>query len=143
MLNLAFFLIPKRDVIWLSLNATMRQALERMEHHGYSAIPLLDEQGRYAKTLTDRDLLLMLKYTPALTFNNTDHIKLADVPCRTRNEAVSINADMGDLLQHVASQNFVPVTDDLGVFIGIVRRREVIEYCIDLIDRPTTSIQLD
>jgi hypothetical protein len=26
-------------------------------------------------------------------------------------------------------QNFVPVTDDRGAFIGIVRRRAILEFC--------------
>ena len=29
------------------------------------------------------------------------------------------------------NQNFVPVVDDRGVFIGIVRRQAIIKYCYD------------
>ena len=49
-MNVAFFLTPKSEVVWLLEHATMRQALERMERHGYTAVPLLDEEGRYVGT---------------------------------------------------------------------------------------------
>ena len=29
------------------------------------------------------------------------------------------------------NQNFVPVVDDRGMFIGIVRRQAIIRYCYD------------
>ena len=29
------------------------------------------------------------------------------------------------------NQNFVPVVDDRGIFIGIVRRQAIIRYCYD------------
>ena len=36
---------------------TLRQALEKMEHHGYAAVPLLSTEGKYLGTLTDGDVL--------------------------------------------------------------------------------------
>ena len=35
---------------------------------------------------------------------------------------------MDDLLASAVSQNFVPVIDDTGAFIGIITRREVMQY---------------
>lgn len=37
--------------MWRKLN-TLRQALEKMEHHGYAAVPLLSTEGKYLGTLT-------------------------------------------------------------------------------------------
>ena len=31
------------------------------------------------------------------------------------------------------NQNFVPVVDDKDTFIGIIKRRDIIEYCYDKI----------
>lgn len=128
-MNVAFFLIPKKDVVYLNISSTMRQALERMEFHGYAAVPLVDSQGRYVGTITEGDLLWKLKNTPNLTFENTEKIRLTEVEQRTQNTPVSINAQINDLISRAIHQNFVPVIDDQGVFIGIVRRREIIEYC--------------
>ncbi|MGI6449329.1 MAG: CBS domain-containing protein [Desulfitobacteriia bacterium] len=133
-MNIAFFLIPKKDVVFLKDNSTMRQALERMEFHGYSAVPLVDSKGHYAGTLTEGDLLWKLKNTPDLTFNNTEKIPLTEIVQRTQNNPVSINARINDLISRAIHQNFVPVIDDQGVFIGIVRRREIIEYCASILN---------
>lgn len=132
-MNIAFFLLPKNEVIFLSPNSTMRQALERMEYHRYTAVPLLDGEGRYVGTITEGDLLWMLKNTEGLTFENTNKILLKDIPQRLNNQSVRIDAQIQDLIPLVTMQNFVPVVDDKQVFIGIVRRREVIEYCAKLL----------
>ena len=56
-MNIAFFLITNKDTVYLPFHSTMRQALEKTEFHHYTAIPLVDEDGKYAGTLTEGDLL--------------------------------------------------------------------------------------
>lgn len=128
-MNVPFFLTPKQEVIHLSQQSTMRQALEKMEYHRYSAIPLVDDEGRYAGTITEGDLLWKIKNTPGLSFENTHKISLLDVPQHMQNKVVNIQACMDDLIFLAESQNFVPVADDDGVFIGIVKRSDIIQYC--------------
>ncbi|MFZ7102633.1 MAG: CBS domain-containing protein [Peptococcaceae bacterium] len=126
--NISFFLVPKQEVVYLATGSTMRQALEKMEYHRYSAVPLIDEGGKYVGTLTEGDLLWKMKNTPGLSFENTHKIYICDIPQRVQNTPVRINAKMEDLIELAITQNFVPVVDDHDVFIGIVRRREIIEY---------------
>lgn len=130
--NIAFFLVPKEDVIFLSPNSTMRQALERMEYHRYSAVPLIDEHGRYVGTITEGDLLWKLKHSPEIGFENAHKVHLKDVPQHMNIKPVRIDQQMQDLITLATNQNYVPVVDDNGVFIGIIRRREIIDYCFKL-----------
>ncbi|KLU58597.1 CBS domain protein [Peptococcaceae bacterium CEB3] len=139
-MNVAFFLIPKKDVVYLKYHSTMRQALERMEYHSYSAVPVIDAEGRYTGTLTEGDLLWKMKNTPGLSFADTEHIPLGDIPQHTVNTPVLIDAQMEDLIARAASQNFVPVVDDKGIFIGIVRRRELIEFCAKTFSSPAGEL---
>ncbi|NLY38983.1 MAG: CBS domain-containing protein [Firmicutes bacterium] len=134
-MNIAFFLLPKQEVVYLSINGTMRQALEKMEYHRYTAIPLIDEEGKYAGTLTEGDMLWKLKRTPGLSLSDANSIPLKEIPRQMQNEPVRIDAQIEDLLALAANQNFVPVVDDHDVFIGIVRRSEIINYCIDLLKK--------
>ncbi|NLY74181.1 MAG: CBS domain-containing protein [Firmicutes bacterium] len=127
-MNIAFFLLPKKDVVYLPLKCTMRQALEKMEYHRYTAVPLIDEDGKYAGTLTEGDLLWKLKNTPGLTFKDASKVPLTEVPRRVTNNPVRIDAQIEDLFTLAIVQNFVPVVDDHDIFIGIIRRREIIEY---------------
>jgi len=131
--HVSFFMIPKQDVVYLPYNATMRQALEKMEYHRYTAVPLIDENGKYVGTLTEGDLLWKIKNTFDFTFESLNRIPLTEVPLRWQNHPVRIDATIEDLIERAIEQNFVPVVDDDGVFIGIVRRREIIEYCAKLL----------
>lgn len=126
--SVAFFLVPKKEVAYLPINCTMRQAMERMEHRGYTAVPIIDEDNKYIGTLTEGDLLSKFKNTPDLDLRGTEKIMLGDIPRRMDNQPVRIYASIQDLLSLVADQNFVPVVDDNDVFIGIVRRREILEH---------------
>ncbi len=132
-MKVAFFLIPKNEVVCLTPKTTMRQALERMERHSFAAVPLVDEQGYYAGTITEGDLLWKLKNTPGLDLGGMEKIMLDDITRHAVNKPVRIDSRIVDLLSLASGQNFVPVVDDQGVFIGIVRRREIIEYCAELI----------
>ena len=128
-MNIAFFLTPKNEVVCESLESTMRQVMERMEHHGYTAIPLIDKHGRYVGTLTEGDLLWKLKNTPDLNFRNTENVKVKDIKTRRAHKSVLINSDIESLISLAINQNFVPVVDDEGIFIGIIKRSDIINYC--------------
>lgn len=134
-MNIAFFLTPKNEVIYEYLDATMRQVVERMEHHGYTAIPLIDKEGRYVGTLTEGDILWKLKNTPELSLRNSENVKISDIPRKIRHKSVSINADVESLINLSTTQNFVPVIDDEGIFIGIIKRSDIINYCYNQIKK--------
>ena len=55
------FLTPKSEVAYINDDDTLRQALETMEFHKYAAVPIVNRQGRYIGTLTERDLLWGIK----------------------------------------------------------------------------------
>ncbi|WP_168123294.1 CBS domain-containing protein [Paenibacillus sp. HB172176] len=128
-MNIAFFLLPKQEVVCLPHDATLRQALERMEYHRYTAVPIINQEGGYCGTVTEGDMLWFMKSRPGLTFEGTNKIKLSEVPLRMNNKSVNIDANMDDLISLSKVQNFVPVVDDRNHFIGIVRRSEIIDYC--------------
>ena len=46
-------------------------------------------------------------------------------------KAVTVTTSMDQLIEAAMNQNFVPVVDDRGIFIGIVRRQAIIRYCYE------------
>ena len=108
---------------------TLRQALEKMEHHGYAAVPLLSTEGKYLGTLTDGDVLWGLKKLNFPSLYQMEEIPVMQVNRSRDNKPVHVNVDMEGLLEKVSAQNFVPVIDDEKVFIGIITRRDVI-HCL-------------
>lgn len=127
-MNILFFLTPKSDVAWIQDDSTLRQAIEKMEYHRYTAIPILDQEGRYVGTLTEGDLLREIKSRYDLNMREAEDIPITKVPRRWAIDPIDIECDIEDLVQAAMRQNFVPVVDDQGVFIGIITRRAIIQY---------------
>jgi len=132
-MNIAFFLTPKSQIIYETIDATMRQVLEKMEYHTYTSIPLINDDGRYVGAITEGDLLWKIKDTPDITLKDMDKIPITEVPLHTHSKAVSIDANIQDLITLAKSQNFVPVVDDDGIFIGIIKRSDIINYCAKIL----------
>ena len=127
-MNILFFLTPKEPVAYVEEDDTLRQVLEKMEHHGYTAIPLLAKNGRYIGTITEGDLLWFLKDRNFPDLKLLEEMPITSIERRRDNQAVCIQASMEDLFDKVTNQNFVPVVDDKQVFIGIVTRKDLLLY---------------
>ncbi|GIO32813.1 MULTISPECIES: CBS domain-containing protein [Paenibacillus] len=139
-MNIAFFLLPKQEVVTVTTDSTLRQTLEKMEYHRYTAVPILGKDGIYAGTVTEGDLLWHMKNSGGkINFENASKFLLKDVPLKMNNKPVSIDANMEDLINLAKVQNFVPVVDDMNRFIGIVRRSQIIEYCERFVSKESTN----
>lgn len=127
-MNILFFLTPKKDVAFVEDTDNLRQILEKMEFHGYSAIPLLTEGGRYIGTITEGDLLWFLKDRNFPELEQLEQMPITVIERRRDNQAVHIEESMENLFEKVLNQNFVPVVDDNNVFIGIITRKDILQY---------------
>ena len=56
-MNIAKLMIPKLYTAFLHENDTIRQGLECFTHHGYTAIPVLNEHEQYIGSITEGDFL--------------------------------------------------------------------------------------
>ena len=130
-MNILFFITPKADCAFIHADCSLRQAIEKMEYHKYTAIPILDDRGRYIGTLTEGDLLRIIKDRYDLSLRDAEEIRLSAIPRRWKMDPVNINCDIEDLIQTSMRQNFVPVVDDENVFIGIITRKAIIQYCYE------------
>lgn len=132
-MNIAFFLTPKQEILYETEDATMKEVVDKMEFSTFTAIPLIDNNGKYIGTITEGDLLWKLKNTPGLTIDDTPMVSIRDINRYTKSQTVSINANIEDLIELAKSQNFIPVEDDEGIFIGIIKRSDIINYCSKLL----------
>lgn len=130
-MNILFFITPKSEVAYIYEDYTIRQALEKMEYHKYSSIPIINKDGKYIGTITEGDLLWSLKNDFYLDFKSIEEISIMDVNRKMDNSPVSINSNIEDLVSKSMNQNFIPVIDDQEIFIGIIKRRDIIGYCYD------------
>lgn len=128
-MNIMFFLTPKSEVAYIKDHSSMRQALEKMEYHRYSAVPIIDKEGRYVGTLTEGDLLWALKNEYSLNLKLAEKVRITQVARRSDNVPIHADEKMEDLISMAMNQNFVPVIDDKDIFIGIITRKDIIQYC--------------
>ena len=130
-MNILFFLSPKQDLMYVYDDFTLRQTLEKWENNRYASIPVLNRKGEYVGTLTEGDILWGLKKFHGLDLEAAEDIPIRDFAHKRDYKAVTVTTSMDQLIEAAMNQNFVPVVDDRGMFIGIVRRQAIIRYCYD------------
>ena len=134
-MNIAYFLLPKNTVAYLYDDYTFRQGLEKMRYHGYTAIPVITRDGRYAGTVSEGDFLWRLlsgedAHHP-LSMKELEDLRIRDILNVDAYPPVPITVSMEELVTSAMQQNFIPVVDDLGNFTGIVTRKDIIRYFAD------------
>ena len=127
--NILFFLTPKAMCAFVYDDYTIRQALEKMETAGYTALPILNKRGEYRGSLTEGDLLWALKNMCYMDMRQAESRRIMEITRKHDHIPVRVTATMQDLVHRASAQNFVPVVDDKDTFIGLVTRRAVMEFC--------------
>ena len=142
-MNILRFLTPKIEVEYISFDSSVRQGLEKMKYHGYAAIPVIDDEGVYKGTVTEGDFLWALYNNSSPDLKRLEKTELKTI-IRLDYQPVKASASIDEILSRAYSQNFVPVVDDRGVFIGIIKRKDIIRYLagvkIDLPDAQAAAI---
>ena len=128
--NILFFLTPKAMCSFLYDDFTLRQALEKMESAGYTALPILNKRGEYRGALTEGDLLWALKNMCYMDMRQAEARRIMEISRRKEYLPVRVTTSMHDLVERASTQNFVPVVDDKDTFIGIVPRSAISKYCL-------------
>lgn len=130
--NILMLLIPKAQVDYLYSDFTIRQALEKMNAHGFNTIPVINkETGVYERSITYGDFLSYILKNRT-DFDEFEKLPLKDVESNRNIKAVSSTKDISDLVSTILEQNYVPVVDDKNVFIGIVTRKKVMSSYLNI-----------
>ena len=130
-MNVLFFLTPKNEVAHLHDDWTIRQGTEKLERSGYTALPLIDRQGRYIGTISEGDILRFLKKRYDMNLKSAENVSILAVERKVDIRPVSVDATMEDLVRMAMNQNFVPVIDDNNIIIVILTRNDIIRFCYE------------
>lgn len=129
-MNVLMLLKAKEQVAYLFNTNTLRQGLEKMRAHGYTAIPVLSTDGKYVGCVSEGDFLWHMINNQDNNIKIQEHFLVKDIMRKDFNPAVKVDVSMAELLNRAMSQNFIPVTDDRNYFIGIVTRQDIIKSFI-------------
>ncbi len=132
-MNVLMLLKPKSEIEYLTDTCTLRQGLEKMRAHGYTAIPVISKEGLYVGSVSEGDFLWhIVEYEAEIDcIRKCQNYKIREIMRPEWITAVTINVSMETLIEKAVNQNFIPVTDDRGYFIGIVTRKSIIEAFCD------------
>ena len=127
-MNILFFLTPKSEVAYVRTDTTLQQTLDIMEEYRYAVIPLIDKKGKYSGIITEGDLLYNIKNTYSYNMQEARNTPISTLDVRRTYEPIRITETVEEVFKKSMYQNFVPVIDDDNTFIGIVKRRDIIQY---------------
>lgn len=128
-MNVAFFLTPKHEVVTLEKTMSIEEAMATMEEHRYTSVPVINRHGKYVSSLSEGDILWHLKKMKDKTLDEIGNQSIRKIKRHYNIQAVSVDADIESLIELAAIQAFVPVVDDAEIFIGIIKRSDIINYC--------------
>ena len=129
-MNIMTMLRAKSTVAYLEDGYTVRQGLEKMRAHGYTAIPVIGRDGQYIGSVSEGDFLWHLEKTGAAP-DVLEKYKIRDILREGWNPAARIDVTLEALLEQALTQNFVPMVDDRNLFIGIITRQEIMRYFLE------------
>ncbi len=130
MLNLLSFLTPKCNTFYLEDDVTVRQTIEKMDVHKFSVVPLVDASGKYVSTVSEGDILRYIKKNCDFDLSIAEHTKIKELEKYRSYRALSIYVPIEEIIRLSLEQNFVPIVDDRGMYIGIVKRKTIIDYLV-------------
>ena len=129
--NILRFMVPKSLVVYINESSTVRQALEKMNYHKYTAVPVIDGEGKYVGTLRSDDIFKYFMKVKSFDKALAEDVSITEIMDRANSKPVPHNTSMSELIEGVKEHNFVSVVDDRGCFIGIILRREILNYLLD------------
>ena len=127
-MNILRFIIPKSLVEYIDSDSTVRQGLEKMKYHRYVAIPVLDSEGRYIGTLRNDDIYKHFMERGMTEQGPAGRASVMEILDTGYLRPLIHSASFEELFDRVKEHNFVPVVDDRGCFIGLILRRNVMDY---------------
>ncbi|KHD37307.1 membrane protein [Clostridium acetobutylicum] len=127
-MNIAFFITPKKQVVYANLTSTLRQAFERMKYYKCHELIILNDKGEYVGFISKEDLVKKIKNSPNLHLKDFNKVGILDIIKHVINNPININYNVEDISIPMCNTNFVPVADDNNKFIGIVKKDDILNY---------------
>ena len=122
-MNIFGILVPKQMLTYLNANDSLAQAVEFLVESGYTAVPVIDDNGLYIGTVSEGDFLRVVMENGR---DNLKNLKVADIVHQDKDGAVLNTVSGKEIYEKILDRNFLSVVDDRKCFIGIITRKSVI-----------------
>lgn len=125
------FLTPKSKTFYIEGDPTIRQVVEKFDAHKFSVVAILDENGRFISTISEGDILRYIKNIKNFNLMIAESVRISDVERYRPYKALSINTSLDEVIKLSLEQNFIPIVDDRNIYIGIIKRKTIIDYLLE------------
>lgn len=125
-INIARIMIPKVSTVHICENETVRQGMEVFQRYGYTAIPVVSEEGKYLGCVTEGDFWRHMCRIGTTDKKAQESYRIKDIYRPDFCEPLPIEAEIGDVVEVALKQNFIPITDGRGYLSGMVTRQALI-----------------
>ena len=129
-MNIFRFIRPKSSVEYVYDTSTVRQALEKMRYHHYVAIPVISEDGVYVGTLRSEDIFGYFVDGKKQSAHQAEKDTVTKILDKEYLKPLLHSASVNELFEVALERNFAPVVDDRNCFIGLVLRRDVLDFLL-------------
>jgi len=128
-MNALRLMLSKDKVAYLYADCPLEEAMTLFTESGYSAVPVIENDGTYIGTVGDKDFLKC--YSHSELKERIHNLTLSDIIIKDWILPINVYTNVDDVLLLSMNQNFLPVVDDDGVFIGIITRKAIIQFLTD------------
>lgn len=122
-MNIFSILVPKQMLTYLNANDPLDKAVEFMMASGYTAVPVIDDNGIYIGIVSEGDFLRMVMESGRDALKN---YTVSDIVKPDKAGAVLNTVSKKEAYEKILDRNFLAVIDDRKCFIGIITRKSVI-----------------
>lgn len=132
-MNVLTLLLPKAEVDHIESGDTVRQAISKLNYHHYGALPVLSKQGHYLYSVSTSDLLYFMAERD-LSLQEAENVAVDEVPIFRPNPSLPVTASLRDIHLKLLDQNYCPLVDDKGIFVGIITRKGFVSKAMRLVE---------
>lgn len=130
-MNLFNFFTPKAETYYMTEDTTIRQALEKFDYHKFTVVPLISEDGKYITTVTEGDILRYIKNEAKFNIEEAENVLVMDIDKYRPYNACKPDTSVEEIMKLAMDQNFVPLVDDRNYYIGIIKRKSILNTLYD------------
>lgn len=120
-------LTPKKLTHYIEEDSTIRQALEKFDAHKFSVVPVISKDGKYRGTLSEGDILRYIKNVAKFDIKVAENVSIKDIERYRPYSSLKVDALAIEVFALSLEQNFVPIVDDNEIYIGIIKRKDIIQ----------------
>ena len=134
--NILSLITPKANLVYLTDDMTIRQALEKMRVHRFTAIPIINvKDGTYVGSVGEGDLLYNLIKEESISVRELENKKITSIVRKSFMPAMKVDMSMDELIRFITIQNYVPIVDDRNILMGIVTRSSLMKHLVSKLEK--------